>query len=426
MHGKKRAEYKAQAQNPKIAAALEAKAEQWYTLMKELRHRRDNSNNAATTDSETMDDNFNESTSAATTTLSMTLKLLEKALLVNPDPLNLWNHRREVLLTMMSNDDNNDPSENNKIHSDKYDKISVLETERGLTQAALQRNPKSYGAWFHRKWILQTIKPVVVEAFLKEELALTTLFLSLDERNFHCWNYRRFVVACMAGNWNGDWNVPIHNNATTKTTTKTTTATATSTNKLMGPQVLPLKGTGWDSSIILPETFTHTIPQELLRSEFEFTANKIKDNFSNFSAFHYRSQLVDFVVLSDDDNDGQEDCLLQEFQLIEDAICTEPDDQTAWWYHAILLDKLDGNLSPSVKMKVGEQADLFRELLEDSPDGGKWISLGLLRVLPLLDSETGDDSILEQQALLRRLMTIDPDRMGRYQTMMTQLEKKVE
>ncbi|KAG7341153.1 protein prenyltransferase alpha subunit repeat-containing protein [Nitzschia inconspicua] len=418
MHGKKRAEYKAQAQNPKIAAALEGKAEQWYTLMKELQHRRDNSNNATTT--ETMDENFNESTSAATTTLMMTLKLLEKALLVNPDPLNLWNHRREVLLTMMSNDDNDDPSETTKIHNDKYDKI--LETERGLTQAALQRNPKSYGTWFHRKWILQTIKPVVVEAILKEELALTTLFLSLDERNFHCWNYRRFVVACMAGNWNGDWDVPIHKNATT-----TETTTMTSTNKLMGPQVLPSKGTGWDSSTILPETLTHTIPQALLRSEFEFTANKIKDNFSNFSAFHYRSQLLDFVVLSDDDDyDDQEDSLLQEFQLIEDAICTEPDDQTAWWYHAILLDKLDGKLSPSVKMKVAEQADLFRELLEDSPDGGKWISLGLLRVLTLLDSKTGDDSILEQQALLRRLMTIDPDRMGRYQTMINQIEKKVE
>ena len=34
---------------------------------------------------------------------------------------------------------------------------------------------------------------------------------------------------------------------------------------------------------------------------------------------------------------NDDDILEQEMQLIEDAICTEPDDQTAWWYHKLLL-----------------------------------------------------------------------------------------
>ena len=78
MHGRKRAEYKAHLQNAKIAAGMEAKAQQWHVLMKELQQRRCGTN----------------------TDLTTTFGLLEKALMVNPDPLNLWNQRREVLLLM--------------------------------------------------------------------------------------------------------------------------------------------------------------------------------------------------------------------------------------------------------------------------------------------------------------------------------------
>lgn len=96
MHGKKRAEYKAQASNPKITSALSAKAEQWHTLMKELASRRQQTSSDAdgTTDIST------HSPTTITTAVT-TLALLEKALLVNPDPLNLWNHRREVLLLLL-------------------------------------------------------------------------------------------------------------------------------------------------------------------------------------------------------------------------------------------------------------------------------------------------------------------------------------
>mmetsp|Transcript_25662 Transcript_25662/g.59276 ORF Transcript_25662/g.59276 Transcript_25662/m.59276 type:complete len:187 (-) Transcript_25662:105-665(-) len=65
-----------------------------------------------------------------------------------------------------------------------------------LTQAALERNPKAYGASMRRKWILQHVK--ASSSVLQAELALTAQFLELDERNFHCWNHRRFVVACLS------------------------------------------------------------------------------------------------------------------------------------------------------------------------------------------------------------------------------------
>lgn len=55
-------------------------------------------------------------------------------------------------------------------------------------QDALQRNPKSYSAWFQRQWVIDRGL-----GDLPKEIALCDKLLELDERNFHCWNYRRHV-----------------------------------------------------------------------------------------------------------------------------------------------------------------------------------------------------------------------------------------
>jgi geranylgeranyl transferase type-2 subunit alpha len=56
------------------------------------------------------------------------------------------------------------------------------------TQAALRKNPKSYGTWHHRRWVV-----CQGHCSLERELVLCTQLLDLDERNFHCWSYRRCV-----------------------------------------------------------------------------------------------------------------------------------------------------------------------------------------------------------------------------------------
>ena len=58
-----------------------------------------------------------------------------------------------------------------------------------MTERALRRNPKSYGAWQHRKWTLRAQGPG--RADLAHELALCAQLLAADERNFHCWGFRR-------------------------------------------------------------------------------------------------------------------------------------------------------------------------------------------------------------------------------------------
>ncbi|KAK8966478.1 hypothetical protein KSP40_PGU013889 [Platanthera guangdongensis] len=56
---------------------------------------------------------------------------------------------------------------------------------------ALRQNPKSYGAWYHRKWILSQ---GLVDVDFDREFRMLDQLLKADSRNFHGWNYRRFVA----------------------------------------------------------------------------------------------------------------------------------------------------------------------------------------------------------------------------------------
>jgi geranylgeranyl transferase type-2 subunit alpha len=414
MHGKKREEYKARLRDPKVAAALSQKAEQWHSLVQELASRRRKTQNEDNDDS-----------------AAATLALTEKALLVNPDPLYLWNHRRELLLPLLLPSSKKQPlvlllADNNHNNGDGDDtessqQVHHLQGELALTQASLTRNPKAYGAWFHRKWMLQQCRPAT--KILEGELALTAQLLQLDERNFHCWNYRRFVVAALQGSWDGSWATPpmgpqVSSSSSTTTTTNTTTTTSST-----------------------------SMPTELLLQEWDFTRAKIKENFSNFSAFHYRSQLLPFrlaLLLHGDDSSTMvvKDLIEEELALVEDAICTEPDDQTAWWYHAALLwmnenttttttnstttnsDDDNSNLFKVDAGRLEEHADLLRELLAESGsdnNNNKWILLGLHRVLTVLNSSK-DDTVEEQKSLLEQLMQVDSDRSQRYRELMEALQ----
>jgi geranylgeranyl transferase type-2 subunit alpha len=96
--------------------------------------------------------------------------------LTNPDYYTVWNYRREILGFLMAS-------------MGEGEILEAIEGELKITAEGIsKKNPKSYCLWHHRLWAVE--KGV---SNLEEELALTATFLKLDERNFHCWDYRRAI-----------------------------------------------------------------------------------------------------------------------------------------------------------------------------------------------------------------------------------------
>lgn len=409
MHNQRRDEYKARQRDPKSAAALGKKAQQWNTLSREALQRR---KGVVGTMSEPPSPDFD----------LRTLELTGKLLLVNPDPLYIWNQRRELLLDIpvMSNSDT----------------VSMW-NEFDLTANCLRRNPKAYGSWFHRKWTVRrvlsssTAEQDKVRVLLDTELKLCKDFLSMDERNFHCWNYRRFVVAAIVGLENpesldGSWDW------------------ASSNGVVMGPQIK-------NGNPKKPEATCETKEKgtSVLLKEWEFTTEKITANFSNYSAFHYRSKLLPLLLHSQLENEESEDAIYRrklelgrgELELLQQAVFTEPDDQTAWWYHRFIIasfldtpDRIlfhsDSSMLQDFVNLLEEEVSTIQELIEAEDGLCKWGQLALHMLLDKLISismqRPSDDLGVhsnsmewkrDQNDCLDKLIEMDPVRMKRYQSM---------
>jgi hypothetical protein len=300
MHGRNRSDYKRLQRDPENAAKLAHKASQWHTLSNELLRRRQQQDTSSTT-----------------------LALIDKLLTVNPDPLYLWNHRREIF--------------------SKKPEAFDYSTELILTQTALQNNPKAYGPWFHRKWVLQQLflrennndnveQDVDIDftSVLEEERALIAQLLTADERNFHGWNYRRFLVSCQLALEQTDGSIP---NGSWWNNTLKEDAEIIESFSLMGAQIAASDSTSSSRQIMAPPL---NYP-DVLQQEWNYSLDKIVSNFSNASALYFRSQLLPLLVAlkdqdeeEDDDDDDHSFALHRiipmELELVENAVFTEPDE----------------------------------------------------------------------------------------------------
>jgi geranylgeranyl transferase type-2 subunit alpha len=197
------------------------------------------------------------------------LKLCEDILYGNPDVLTLWNIRKKTLVKY--------EAEKTVDELDKY-----FEHDIYVTEVALRKNPKSYGSWSHRQWCLLIAEKLKLKCLnWQNELFLCNKYLNMDERNFHCWSFRQFVIK-----------------------------------------------NGGISKF----------------DELKYTYERICTNFSNYSSWHYRSKLITDLYLQNTQHKDP-DIFKNELSLIENAIFTDPNDQAAWIYQKwLLLEHLNSNV----------------------------------------------------------------------------------
>ena len=81
------------------------------------------------------------------------------------------------------------------------------------------------------------------------------------------------------------------------------------------------------------------------KSELDFTTDRIETNFSNYSAWHYRSKLLPLIHPSSCTTNSSssfpvaEEAHHKELDLVQNAAFTDPEDSSAWLYHAWLAGR---------------------------------------------------------------------------------------
>ncbi len=114
------------------------------------------------------------------------------------------------------------------------------------------------------------------------------------------------------------------------------------------------------------------------QSEFDFTTIKIEENFSNFSAWHHRAQMIMKMVKGPFSDDEAEALLTEELDRIRQAVYTDPNDQSPWIYQGWLLGVYSGSIAnrcpliPRSKeahlQRLNEEIQHVQELLDLEPE----------------------------------------------------------
>ncbi|WFD39412.1 protein geranylgeranyltransferase type II [Malassezia japonica] len=219
---------------------------------------------------------------------------------VNPEYYSVWNYRREILLHMF---DQAPKDEAQRVRA------QLLAEDLTLTQQSMPAQVK---------W--------------RKELGLVDMMLGMDPRNFMGWNYRRSVIAELAAAM-----------LDTKESDVPPFPSSLSSHVLQGK-----------------EKEAHLA---LAKSELKYALNKIESNFSNFSAWHYRSKLLPRVWDAEEFSEAQRASeRAQEFELLQQAMYTDPSDQSIWIYHRWLVAQ-----DPS-RSVLEKQIKDISELAEMEPD----------------------------------------------------------
>jgi len=189
------------------------------------------------------------------------LLLTTKLLTLNPEYYTIWNHRRRILQNLFARSPPLDDTCETLATTGKEkaseppandDILNLVSIDLAFVFSLLRKFPKCYWIWNHRLWLLERgsfyLPRSSTRDLWKGELTLVGKMLTLDNRNFNGWGYRRRVVDALE-----------------------------SEELSPGPEG---KGTS------------------MLKEEFDYTTRMIRTSMSNFSAWHRRSKL--FLRLLDE------------------------------------------------------------------------------------------------------------------------------
>lgn len=90
-----------------------------------------------------------------------------------------------------------------------------------------------------------------------------------------------------------------------------------------------------------------------VEDELKFSAECLRNNFSNYSAWHYRSTVLDL----------NEEGISNELKLIQDATFTDPADTSAWFYLNWVINHPSAN-----KEALTSQLEAIDQLIEMEPE----------------------------------------------------------
>ncbi|KAJ4019023.1 Rab geranylgeranyltransferase [Fusarium irregulare] len=284
-------------------------------------------------------------------------------------------------------------------HVDADVDVQVIRSELAFTVPLLLQFPKCYWIWNYRLWTLdcaiQRLNVSTARRIWEEELGLVSKMLTRDRRNFHAWGYRRHVVAQLES--------PLLNG------------------------------------------------QSLVEPEFQYTTDKIRQDLSNFSAWHNRSQLITRLLDERNADDESRKAFLDqgkhlhyvlpstadfilELELVDEGLNVGPEDQSLWYYHQFLVLNLADSASsrqiaPNLavndrKLYIEREVTNIKDLLEDYRDV-KCIYEALIEyamaLVQLIGQPLGIEKQSEVASWLDNLKKLDPMRNGRWHDLEKQL-----
>jgi geranylgeranyl transferase type-2 subunit alpha len=294
----------------------------------------------------------------------------------NPEYYTIWNHRRLILLDHLNSSSSvNEHADGSALPQRKSATQDIIANDLRFIVPLLMQYPKCYWIWNYRQWLLEEAERRLdkqsARKLWEEELGLVGKMLTRDERNFHGWGYRRFVVGKL-------------------------------------------------------EALRSPAEDTLVEQEFVYTDKMIKAKLQNFSALHYRSKLLPRLLdQRRADGAARRKMLHQELDNMQDALI-DPFNQSAWFYHQFLISSLGDELPVEQRLvhdlSVAEQCKIFQQELDrieeigEDFDDCKWVYQALIMyTLAYLKLDGSDASRGEGlDGWNQRLKDLDPMRKGRW------------